>query len=79
MYYRNPSTDPAFILRIAEKYLIRAKANAHLVMLQERKVVLNAVRERTELTPAITEKFLLAIEQERRLEFAFEPISGLIL
>ncbi|MGE5419722.1 MAG: RagB/SusD family nutrient uptake outer membrane protein, partial [Chloroflexota bacterium] len=30
IYYRNPRTDPAFILRIAEMYLIRAEARAQL-------------------------------------------------
>ncbi|MGE5406481.1 MAG: RagB/SusD family nutrient uptake outer membrane protein, partial [Methanosarcina sp.] len=76
MYYRNPRTDPAFVLRIAEMYLIRAEARANLGKITEGLSDLNAVRTRAGLslsaasTPA---NLLLAIEQERRLEFAFEP------
>jgi hypothetical protein len=76
MYYRNPRTDPAFVLRIAEMYLIRAEARAHLNKINEGLSDLNAVRSRAGLTAAAaanSDILLLAIEQERRLEFAFEP------
>ncbi|HEX2976866.1 MAG TPA: RagB/SusD family nutrient uptake outer membrane protein [Bacteroidales bacterium] len=76
MYYRNPRTDPAFVLRIAEMYLIRAEARAQLSKIPEGLMDLNAVRARAGLVPAAAstiEELLLATEQERRLEFAFEP------
>lgn len=76
MYYRNPRTDPAFILRIAEMYLIRAEARAHLGRTTEGLDDLNAVRARAGVASSAAstqEELLLAIEQERRLEFAFEP------
>jgi hypothetical protein len=76
MYYRNPRTDPAFILRIAEMYLIRAEARAHMNMITDGLSDLNAIRNRAGLLPAVAANegdLLLAIEKERRLEFAFEP------
>lgn len=76
MYYRNPRTDPAFILRIAEMYLIRAEARAQLGKTSEGLTDLNAVRIRAGLAPSAAstpEELLLEVEQERRLEFAFEP------
>ncbi|MDT8373071.1 MAG: RagB/SusD family nutrient uptake outer membrane protein [Bacteroidales bacterium] len=76
MYYRNPRTDPAFVIRIAEMYLIRAEARAQLNMVTEGLEDLNAVRTRAglELSTAVTQaELLLAVEQERRLEFALEP------
>ena len=76
MYYRNPATDPAYVIRIAELYLIRAEALAKQNKLTESAADLNAVRTRAALaaTSAATQSdLLLAIENERRLEFAFEP------
>jgi hypothetical protein len=76
MYYRNPRTDPAFVLRIAEMYLIRAEARANLEKITEGLADLNAVRTRAGLAPstaATSSDLLLGVEQERRLEFAFEP------
>lgn len=76
MYYRNPRTDPAFILRIAEMYLIRAEARARLNRITEGLADLNAVRKKAGLiasSASTKEELLLAVEQERRLEFAFEP------
>lgn len=76
VYYRSPRTDPAFILRIAEMYLIRAEARAQLEKVSEGLEDLNAVRSRAGLDQAAVSnsgELLLAIEQERRLEFAFEP------
>ncbi|WP_202928957.1 RagB/SusD family nutrient uptake outer membrane protein [Chitinophaga agri] len=75
-YYRSPATDPAYVLRIAEQYLIRAEARAQLRNLEGALLDLDAVRDRAGL-PASTATsqadILLAIEHERRLEFAFEP------
>lgn len=76
MYYRNPRTDPAFVIRIAEMYLIRAEARANMNDVPGGLEDLNDVRERAGLAPVdveTPEELLLAIEQERRLEFAFEP------
>lgn len=76
MYYRNPATDPSYVIRIAELFLIRAEALAQQNKLTEALADLNAVRTRAGLaaSPAKTQsEVLLAIENERRLEFAFEP------
>lgn len=79
LYYRTPTgTDPAYLIRIAELYLIRAEARAKLNKPAEALADLNAVRTRADLTPLTTattpttEAILLAIEAERRVEFAFE-------
>jgi hypothetical protein len=72
------STDPAYVIRFAELYLIRAEARA-----QQNKLVgadgaiadLNAVRTRANVaaTTAVTQQeVLLAIEEENSVEFAFE-------
>jgi len=76
LYYRSPATDPSFVIRIAELYLIRAEARAQQGNITGALADLNAVRDRAELVPVeavTTEEILLAIENERRLEFAFEP------
>jgi hypothetical protein len=76
LYYRNPAVDPSYILRIAEQYLIRAEARAQLDNPEGALADLNAIRDRAGLepSPAVTrEEILLAIENERRFEFAFEP------
>ncbi|HTL07474.1 MAG TPA: RagB/SusD family nutrient uptake outer membrane protein [Chitinophagaceae bacterium] len=76
LYYRSPATDPAYVLRIAELYLIRAEARAQQGKIAEGLADLNAVRDRAVLaasTAASKEALLLAIENERRLEFALEP------
>ena len=78
LYYRSNATDPAYVLRIAEMYLIRAEARA-----QQDKLTgvdgaisdLNKVRERADILPTTAlgkEDILQAIENERRIEFAFE-------
>lgn len=75
LYYRSPATDPAYIIRIAEEYLIRAEARAQLNKLDDSRVDLNAVRDRAGLTAtaAVSQAdILLAIENERRIEFALE-------
>jgi hypothetical protein len=77
LYYRpNPATDPSYIIRIAEQYLIRAEARAQQGKLTEALSDLNAVRRRAGLAAseaATQSEILLAIENERKLEFAFEP------
>jgi hypothetical protein len=75
LYYRSPATDPAYIIRIAEEYLIRSEARAQLNKLDDARVDLNAVRDRAGLTAttAVSQTdVLLAIENERRIEFALE-------
>lgn len=78
LYYRLPATDPAYILRIAEMYLIRAEARVHLGELVGESSALedlNQVRYRADLpssAAATQDELLLAIENERRFEFAFE-------
>jgi tetratricopeptide (TPR) repeat protein len=76
MYYRSPATDPTFVIRIAELYLIRAEARAQTGALAGALADLNAIRERAGIaksTAATAESLLLAIENERRIEFALEP------
>lgn len=76
MYYRSPATDPTFVIRIAELYLIRAEARAQTGALTGALADLNAIRERAGIaksTAATAEALQLAIENERRIEFALEP------
>ena len=76
LYYRNPATDPAYILRIAEQYLIRAEARAHTGDLPGSLDDLNAVRTRAGVPLSVSATdtdLLLDIENERRVEFALEP------
>lgn len=76
LYYRSPATDPAYVIRIAELYLIRAEARAQQNKLGDALADLNAIRARAGLaasTAATQSDILLAIETERRIEFAFEP------
>jgi tetratricopeptide (TPR) repeat protein len=78
LYYRKNSTDPAYIFRIAEMFLIRAEARAQLntpASLIGSSADLNKVRDRAgvPLSPAATQTdLLLAVENERRIEFAWE-------
>jgi tetratricopeptide (TPR) repeat protein len=67
--------DPSYVLRLAEQYLIRAEARTKQGKLTEALADLNAVRSRAGVpasTAATAEALLLAIENERRIEFAFE-------
>ena len=76
LYYRSPATDPAYIIRIAELYLVRAEARAQQNNLAGALADLNAVRDRAGLaasSAATQDDVLLAIENERRIEFALEP------
>jgi len=68
-------TDPSYLIRIAELYLIRAEARAQQNKLVEATADLNAVRLRADagLTTAVGQGPLLqAIEDENGVEFAFE-------
>jgi hypothetical protein len=75
LYYRSPATDPTYVIRIAELYLIRAEAKTQEGNLADATLDLNAVRLRAGLqatTATSNADLFLAIENERRLEFAFE-------
>lgn len=75
LYYRSPATDPAYVIRIAEVYLNRAEARARQSNLTGALADLNAVRDRAGIasSTATQADILLAIENERRVEFPFEP------
>lgn len=76
LYYRTPATDPTYVIRIAELYLIRSEARANQDKLTDALNDLNAVRDRAGLvasTATTKDNILLSIENERRVEFAFEP------
>ncbi len=69
------STDPSYVIRIAELYLIRAEARAQQNKLTEALADLNTVRSRADVaaaTASTKEALLLAIEEENNVEFAFE-------
>jgi hypothetical protein len=76
LYPQTSGTDPAYLIRIAEMWLIRAEARAQQNDLSGALSDLNAIRKRAGLgnsTAASQAEILLAIENERRAEFAFEP------
>nr|WP_199082457.1 RagB/SusD family nutrient uptake outer membrane protein [Pedobacter sp. ASV19] len=69
------STDPSYLIRIAELYLIRAEARAQQNKLTDAASDLNTIRARAGVaaTTADTQAaLLLAIEDENSIEFAFE-------
>jgi len=72
------SNDDVIVLRLAEMYLIRAEARARRNNLEGAIADINIVRGRAD-APALTalgvspEQALLFVEDERRMEFAFEP------
>jgi len=75
LYYRTNGSDPSYVVRIAELYLIRAEAYVQLENVDAALADLNAVRHRAGLGDSEAtdeETTLLAIENERRLEFGFE-------
>lgn len=81
LYYRANRTDPAFLIRTAELYLIRAEARAERNGAGDAAaalVDLNAVKNRanagtTDAADVATKAdLLLAIENENRVEFALE-------
>jgi hypothetical protein len=77
--YRRAGTNndsPIYVLRTAEMYLIRAEARARQTNLSGGTEDLNAVRSRADVPPVNApsqEQLLSLIEQERRVELAFEP------
>lgn len=76
LYYRSDGSDPNYIIRIAELYLIRAEARAQQNNLSGALQDLDAVRDRAGLeksTASTQADILLAIENERRIEFSLEP------
>ena len=78
LWWRSAGDNPTYILRIAEQYLIRAEARVKKSTpdLSGALADLNAVRKRSELADskaATADELLLAIENERRAEFAYEP------
>ncbi|MFD2572864.1 RagB/SusD family nutrient uptake outer membrane protein [Spirosoma soli] len=67
--------DPYYVIRVAELYLIRAEARAQQGKLADALADLNAVRTRAGVaasTAATPTELLRAVENERRVEFAFE-------
>lgn len=75
LYYRSPATDPSYVIRMAELYLIRAEAQAELGSVVEALADLNAIRDRAGIaksTASTRQEILLTIENERRLEFGLE-------
>ncbi|GAB3042320.1 RagB/SusD family nutrient uptake outer membrane protein [Spirosoma pulveris] len=76
LYYRTPlGTDPAYVIRIAELYLIRAEARAQLGKSAAALTDLNAVRDRAGVPASLAstkDALLLSIETERQVEFPFE-------
>lgn len=72
------STDPAYVIRIAELYLIRAEARAKNSTPDLGGAVadLKAVRDRSDVPlfeSSDKDEIIQAIEDERSIEFAFEP------
>lgn len=77
LYYRTPTgTDPAYVIRLSELYLIRSEAYARLGQLSGALADLNAVRDRAlvpDIAPGISQGALIQqIQDERRVEFPFE-------
>jgi hypothetical protein len=77
LYWRTTGDDPAYILRIAEQYLIRAEARAKKAIpdLVGALSDLNTVRTRAAvatLSGLDKANTILAIEKENRVEFPFE-------
>lgn len=69
-------TDPVYVFRLAEMYMIRAEA-ATLLQLETNGILddINKIRERAGLDPANITSYaglLLEIESQRQKEFAFE-------
>jgi len=75
LYYRKQATDPTYVFRTAELYLIRAEARAQLKNIYGALADLNKIRKRADLSDFSSNNYeiiLDAIDQERRYEFAFE-------
>lgn len=77
LYYRTPTgTDPAYILRMSELYLIRSEAYVQKNRLEDALADVNAVRDRAGTPPlaagSSARQILEDIQLQRRLEFPFE-------
>ncbi|REA63645.1 RagB/SusD family nutrient uptake outer membrane protein [Dyadobacter luteus] len=75
LYYRSPATDPSYVIRIAELYLIRSEALAQLGNLPKALLDLNLIRNRAglgNLSLNNDTEVLAAVLEERRLEFLWE-------
>ena len=76
LYYRSPATDPSYVLRLAEQYLIRAEARAQNNLLNDAVDDINEIRKRVNLITIDKNKtkqeLLTIILEERRLEFLWE-------
>jgi starch-binding outer membrane protein, SusD/RagB family len=78
LWWRPAGNNPTYILRLSEQYLIRAEARVRKVSPDVSGALadLDAVRNRSQLPPSTKSsvvEVLDEIENERRLEFAFEP------
>lgn len=78
IYWRSNNDNPTYLFRIAEQYLIRAEARAKKSNPDLAGALddLNAVRTRAKTalsTASTTGQIILDIENERRVELAFEP------
>lgn len=78
LYWRSTSDNPTYLFRIAEQYLIRSEARIKKATPDVAGALadLNAVRARSKvaaLTVTTATELALALENERRVEFAFEP------
>lgn len=70
------SDDDVIVLRLAEMYLIRAEARANQNNVSGALSDLNVIRQRSHVPVSVASTVsdvLLNIENERRMEFAFEP------
>ncbi|MEJ0103410.1 MAG: RagB/SusD family nutrient uptake outer membrane protein [Bacteroidota bacterium] len=76
LYFRSPATDPLYVLRIAEQYLIRAEARVYNNDYSGALADINKIRTRANLEELTDvddpQQLLLAIENERRFEFLWE-------
>ena len=78
LYWRDGNDDdPAYVFRLAEQYLIRAEARAKQGKFEGAIADLNAIRQRSHVAKynGGTDQIdiIAAIDQERRIELAFEP------
>ena len=78
LYWRDGNDDdPAYVFRLAEQYLIRAEARAKQGKFEGAIADLNAIRQRSHVAKynGGTDQIdiIAAINQERRIELAFEP------
>ena len=78
LYWRDGNDDdPAYLFRLAEQYLIRAEARAKSGNTAGAIEDINKVRQRSHVADyagsTSVDDVIEAVEQERRIELAFEP------